>query len=87
MVAALYHAHYGSLARIAALLTGDNLAAEEIVQDTFASVYRAWRRLRDREKPWTTCAGPWSAGHAPMPRPRQARASPPEPSGHRPPGR
>jgi DNA-directed RNA polymerase specialized sigma24 family protein len=50
VVAALYHAHYGSLARIAALLTGDNLAAEEIAQDTFASVYRAWRHLRDREK-------------------------------------
>lgn len=50
MVAALYHAHYGSLARIAAFLVGDGLAAEELVQDAFASVYRAWRHLRDREK-------------------------------------
>ena len=50
MMATLYHAHYGSLTRIAALLIGDNLAAEEIVQDTFASVYRAWRHLRDGEE-------------------------------------
>ena len=50
MMATLYHSHYGSLTRIAALLIGDNLAAEEIVQDTFASVYRAWRHLRDGEK-------------------------------------
>ena len=50
MVAALYHAHYGSLARIAAFLVGDGLAAEELVQDAFASVYRAWRHLRDEEK-------------------------------------
>lgn len=50
MVAALYHAHYGSLARIAALLVGDGVAAEEIVQDAYASACRAWRHLRDREK-------------------------------------
>jgi DNA-directed RNA polymerase specialized sigma24 family protein len=48
-VAALYHAHYASLARIAALLVGDGLAAEEMVQDAFASVYRAWRHLRGGE--------------------------------------
>jgi len=46
-VAALYHAHYCSLARIAALLTGDAAVAEEIVQDAFVSMHRAWRRLRD----------------------------------------
>lgn len=50
VVAELYHAHYSSLARIAALLVGDGLAAEEMVQDAFASVYRAWRQLRDRER-------------------------------------
>lgn len=50
MVAALYHAHYGSLARIAALLVGDGLAAEELVQDAFASVYWVWRQLRDQER-------------------------------------
>ena len=50
MVAALYYAHYGSLTRIAALLVGDGLVAEEIVQDAFVSVYRAWRYLRDGEE-------------------------------------
>ena len=49
VVAALYHAHYGSLTRIAALLIGDSLAAEEMVQDAFASVYCAWRHLRDEK--------------------------------------
>jgi DNA-directed RNA polymerase specialized sigma24 family protein len=48
-VAVLYHAHYGSLTRIATLLVGDSLAAEDMVQDAFASVYRAWRHLRDGE--------------------------------------
>jgi DNA-directed RNA polymerase specialized sigma24 family protein len=46
-VAALYHAHYRSLARIAALLVGDGAMAEEIVQDAFVSVHRAWRHLQD----------------------------------------
>ena len=50
MVAALYHAHYGSLARIAGLLVGDGLAAEDLVQDALASVYGAWRQLQDGEK-------------------------------------
>jgi DNA-directed RNA polymerase specialized sigma24 family protein len=47
MVAALYHAHYRSLLRIAALLAGDGAEAERIVQDAFVSMHRAWRRLRD----------------------------------------
>lgn len=46
-VAALYHAHYRSLARIAALLVGDGAVAEGIVQDAFVFVHRAWRHLRD----------------------------------------
>ena len=48
-VAALYRAHYGSLTRIAAFLIGDSLAAEDMVQDAFASIYHAWRHLRDEE--------------------------------------
>jgi DNA-directed RNA polymerase specialized sigma24 family protein len=47
--AALYHSHYASLARIAALMVGDGPAAEELVQDAFASVYRAWWHLRGGE--------------------------------------
>jgi len=47
-VAAIYQAHYRSLARIVALLLGgDAAAAEVIVQDAFVSVHRASPRLRD----------------------------------------
>ena len=46
-VSVLYHAHYRSLVRIAALLAGDVAEAEGIVQDAFVSMHRAWRRLRD----------------------------------------
>lgn len=46
---ALYHAHYCSLVRIAALLTG-GVAAEQIVQDAYVSMHRAWRRLRDEDE-------------------------------------
>ncbi len=49
-VAALSHAHYRSLVRIAALLTGDGAAAEEIVQDAFVSMHRALRRLEDGDQ-------------------------------------
>ena len=49
-VAALYGAHYRSLARIVALLLGDGASAEEIVQDAFVSVHRAWPNLRDGDE-------------------------------------
>ncbi len=49
-VAAIYGEHYRPLARIAALLLGDGAAAEELVQDAFVSVHRAWRHLRDEEE-------------------------------------
>jgi DNA-directed RNA polymerase specialized sigma24 family protein len=49
-VAALYHAHYRSLARIAALLAGDDAKAEEIIQDAFVSMHRAWRHLQDGDE-------------------------------------
>lgn len=49
-VAAFYHAHYRSLVRIAALLAGDGTQAEEIVQDAFVSVHRAWPHLRDSDE-------------------------------------
>ena len=48
-VTALYHAHYSSLVRIVALLVADAAEAEEIVQDAFVSMHRAWRRLGDRD--------------------------------------
>jgi DNA-directed RNA polymerase specialized sigma24 family protein len=48
-LAASYQTHYRSLVRVAALLLGDAEAAEEIVQDAFASVHRAPQNPRDAE--------------------------------------
>jgi DNA-directed RNA polymerase specialized sigma24 family protein len=41
----LYDSHYRELIRVAALLTGDTAAAEQIVQRAFADTYRACARL------------------------------------------
>jgi DNA-directed RNA polymerase specialized sigma24 family protein len=41
----LYDSHYRELIRVAALLTGDTAAAEQIVQYAFADTYRACGRL------------------------------------------
>jgi DNA-directed RNA polymerase specialized sigma24 family protein len=49
-VTALYHAHGRSLARIAALLAGDSARAEEILQDAFVAMHRAWWLLQDGDK-------------------------------------
>ena len=43
----LYHAHYARLVRTAALLVGDVATAEDVVQDCFIAMHRAWWRLRD----------------------------------------
>jgi RNA polymerase sigma-70 factor (sigma-E family) len=49
-VTALYHAHYAMLVRTAALLVGDLATAEDVVQDCFIAMHRAWWRLRDTSK-------------------------------------
>jgi DNA-directed RNA polymerase specialized sigma24 family protein len=41
----LYDSHYRELIRVAALLTGDTAAVEQIVQRAFADTYRACARL------------------------------------------
>lgn len=46
-VTALYTAEYVPLVRLAALLTRDVGAAEEIVQDCFVALHLHWARLRD----------------------------------------
>jgi RNA polymerase sigma-70 factor (sigma-E family) len=46
----LYTAHYRSLVRLAAFLTGDRDNAEEVVQDAYVSVHGSWRRLRELDK-------------------------------------
>ena len=45
----LYHAHYRTLTRLAALLVTDVAAAEEMVQAAFAAMHGAWQHLRDSE--------------------------------------
>ena len=46
-VTVLYHSHYAALVREAALLVGDAATAEDVVQDCFIAVHRAWWRVRD----------------------------------------
>jgi DNA-directed RNA polymerase specialized sigma24 family protein len=49
-ITAMYDTEYPSLVRMSAVLLGDVLAAEEVVQASFIAVHAAWRRLRDIEK-------------------------------------
>ena len=49
-VTALYHRHYRSLVRLAALLVQDVDAAEALVQDSFVAMHSAWRRLEDPDR-------------------------------------
>ena len=45
-LANLYHTHYRSLIRLAALLTGDTGTAEEVVVDSFVALHDARKSLR-----------------------------------------
>lgn len=47
VIAALYDAHYQPLVRLAALLVHDLPTAEEVVQDSFVSLYAGLHRLKD----------------------------------------
>ena len=49
-VADLYHAHYRSLFRLAALLTGDSRTSEAVVVDSFTALHRP-------RKPMSACDG------------------------------
>jgi len=48
-VTTLYHRHYRSLVRLAALLVQDTDAAEALVQDSFVAMHSAWRRFADTD--------------------------------------
>jgi RNA polymerase sigma factor (sigma-70 family) len=48
-LADLYHAHYRSLYRLAALLTGDTRTAETVVQDSFVALHRLGGRMDTSE--------------------------------------
>jgi RNA polymerase sigma-70 factor (sigma-E family) len=50
VVTTLYHRHYRSLVRLAALLVQDTDAAEALVQDSFVAMHSAWRRLADTDR-------------------------------------
>ena len=43
----LFEEQYRSLVRLAVLLTDDRETAEDVVQEAFVRMYRAWDRLRD----------------------------------------
>lgn len=49
-VSRLYEAHWLELVRLAVLMVGDRPSAEDVVQDSFAELYRRWNRLRDPAK-------------------------------------
>jgi RNA polymerase sigma-70 factor (sigma-E family) len=50
VVTELYAGYYNQLVRLALLLVHDLQTAEEVVQDAFEAMHKAWRRLRDSEK-------------------------------------
>jgi RNA polymerase sigma-70 factor (sigma-E family) len=50
VVTEIYTAHYNHLVRLALLLVHDLQTAEEVVQDAFEAMHKAWRRLRDSDK-------------------------------------
>lgn len=49
-VTALYRDHALGLIRLAVVMLGDRPAAEDVVQDAFAGLYRRWHALSDTEK-------------------------------------
>ena len=49
-VAALYQAHALGLVKLAVLMVGDQLTAEDVVQDAFLGLYHRWHALQDHEK-------------------------------------
>ena len=46
-VTALYERHALGLTRLAFLMLGDRQAAEDVVQEAFCGLYRAWDRMSD----------------------------------------
>ena len=49
-ITAAYHNHYAMLVRTAAMLVGDTATAEDVVQESFIAMHRAWWRLRDTSR-------------------------------------
>ena len=49
-VTALYQAHAVGLIRLAVVMIGDRHAAEDVVQDAFAGLYRRWTHLSGQDR-------------------------------------
>ena len=49
-VTALYQAHALRLIKLAVLMVGDQLTAEDVVQDAFLGLYRRWSALQDQDR-------------------------------------
>jgi RNA polymerase sigma-70 factor (sigma-E family) len=49
-VTALYHEHAVGLTRLAHVMLGDRAAAEDVVQEAFAGLFRRWMFLNDTTK-------------------------------------
>jgi RNA polymerase sigma factor (sigma-70 family) len=47
LIDTLFRRHYTGLLRLAVVMLGDREAAEDAVQDAFASLHRNWRALRE----------------------------------------
>jgi RNA polymerase sigma-70 factor (sigma-E family) len=49
-VTALYQVHAVGLMRLAVVMLGDRAAAEDVVQDAFAGLYRRWNHVSDKDR-------------------------------------
>jgi RNA polymerase sigma factor (sigma-70 family) len=49
-VTSLYQAHSVEFLRLAVVMLGDRMAAEDVVQDAFCGLYRRWHHLDDQGK-------------------------------------
>jgi RNA polymerase sigma-70 factor (sigma-E family) len=49
-VTALYQVHAVGLIRLAVVMLGDRAAAEDVVQEAFAGLYRRWDHLSDQDR-------------------------------------
>jgi RNA polymerase sigma-70 factor (sigma-E family) len=49
-VTSLYRAHALGLTRLAFIILGDRQAAEDVVQEAFCGLFRAWNRLPDHSR-------------------------------------
>jgi DNA-directed RNA polymerase specialized sigma24 family protein len=49
-VTALYRVHAVGLIRLAVVMLGDRAAAEDVVQDAFAGLYRCWNHVSGKDR-------------------------------------